>query len=695
MTHSPNMANKKKNRGGGRHNPSRTPAGGPPQASPNRNDTRGDHGPTNQSSANAAGVRQGNQPSPPTADHKTNVVNLGGTEEHGRALQDAQRQVDAATKNDTSSNSHSFNSTITTVHSDEYKRDVLVDIQSGKDGNAVTSGSVPPTIRNTTTPASNDGTVRDKSWANVARGTRTAPIRKQRSTELERLVIGMDDTGGKSVASRRSTSRSRLNDPDNKYELDDGRIYALGEEVSELERLVKHEQKQVLQHDASLSKLPSWIQDMNLEELRNEMGVPSVPSSDTPKKKKKGVLKRVATSAVKIVSPKTYITNASADEPVAALVKDSLKELASDGHRMFGSDFVDPFYAAMVSAKLPALKVEVRHYHDHEGLQTNIAYKIIEYMRYVTMDKIQEEEPFTNPTRNQIALVAYSVSMIPNAIKAIYERNVERANKKSYVSEVTAKDVVRYIGYTYKEGNTAQKNLDATNKVLNEMHYKKVSTKPIMKATPSKDNVVQYGVSSGSPLITVGYPLPQDGYPRGDRQPPSPEHNGRVGLKQIMKGGSPSDPLSYRNAKPYKSYTHYHGRWITSPQDPDSVTWVFYEQPIDNVDDLPPNTPQVCEVPDHWINRMLPNGQWTTPHDMPLSYPYHREQDKVKEAKALEARRVALYQSRNARQANLPNLETLVQNKVDRYAELSAPIRWASRLVMYSRASNFLNAGYN
>ena len=50
--------------------------------------------------------------------------------------------------------------------------------------------------------------------------------------------------------------------------------------------------------------------------------------------------------------------------------------------------------------------------------------------------------------------------------------------------------------------------------------------------------------------------------------------------------------------------------------------WAFYDNPIKDTKDLAKNVPTVEERPDHWLNRMFPDGTWTTRYDSSIPPPY-------------------------------------------------------------------------
>ena len=101
------------------------------------------------------------------------------------------------------------------------------------------------------------------------------------------------------------------------------------------------------------------------------------------------------------------------------------------------------------------------------------------------------------------------------------------------------------------------------------------------------------------------------------RYPPSPESR-----PYDEWSGHLYEPLAFPEMPPPKSYTHYHGRWIRSASGDEGIEWVTYPSPIRDQEHLAENVPTIEDFPEHWINRILPDGTWTTEahKDVPLPY---------------------------------------------------------------------------
>ena len=116
-----------------------------------------------------------------------------------------------------------------------------------------------------------------------------------------------------------------------------------------------------------------------------------------------------------------------------------------------------------------------------------------------------------------------------------------------------------------------------------------------------------------------------NGYPASSRKPPSPDkHTGSLNLARLRekRGNDGLPPLEYPHIPPYKALTHYDGRWVEMPLGDSTIPhWVNYTNGVPTK--LASNTPTIEQRPDHWINRQLPSGEWTTKHHsgIPLPYP--------------------------------------------------------------------------
>ena len=113
-----------------------------------------------------------------------------------------------------------------------------------------------------------------------------------------------------------------------------------------------------------------------------------------------------------------------------------------------------------------------------------------------------------------------------------------------------------------------------------------------------------------------------------DRPHPSPEKEGSTTFK-----GDPTSNVEFPSRTPFKLYTHYSGRWVQDEHDADLVKWEFYEEPLTE-GQLPVNVPTPASKPEHWVNRMMPNGSWTTKYDpkIPLPYVPKTQPESVEEA---------------------------------------------------------------
>ena len=118
----------------------------------------------------------------------------------------------------------------------------------------------------------------------------------------------------------------------------------------------------------------------------------------------------------------------------------------------------------------------------------------------------------------------------------------------------------------------------------------------------------------------------RSGFASGDRVPPSPD-SAIFTFDQAKNVSGPHPPILQAPGKPPpKSHTHYDGRWTfvaTRTHDKAStgkmpLKWVKCAQtPLS----LPSNTPTVEQRPDHWINRILPDGTWTTAYHTGIPLP--------------------------------------------------------------------------
>ena len=79
--------------------------------------------------------------------------------------------------------------------------------------------------------------------------------------------------------------------------------------------------------------------------------------------------------------------------------------------------------------------------------------------------------------------------------------------------------------------------------------------------------------------------------------------------------GNPSKDLQHTFIPPYKSHTHYGGRWVTT--DDGKERWSAYHPPLEDTASLPRNAPHVQAAPGHWLAESRAVRAQHLPRDFP------------------------------------------------------------------------------
>ena len=461
---------------------------------------------------------------------------------------------------------------------------------------------------------------------------------------LRGLAINMDDTGGRPSTSRRRKSRA----PDGDMKTVTKKDAADGQPQSDSE----HEDGK-----APEPEQPSQDRTDAEHTTAGSAGNTRAPAGDGTKSpddtefKEGDEVVSLATLAVPVLNAAKH--DAPVDAEHLEEIEDSLSELQTPTTRSWGAPWsARPSSGPMSLHELVAQYVDVliheKHVPDYMGdeIKAGIIRLIPDDyaqlrvlpetdMRRMANDAIANvvvacnkkfiesgiKQPFTSRIRTDTAYTAMLISLMPRIAADMFGRLNDGIRGNQHVRFPTVEEVCNRVAQRAKVRDTYQRFYTVVSDMYNKMHEHGIKAWTI-PATQSKSGPQPERASRGDIYAGLGYSR-LSGREPGPRQPPSPSKH-----KWIWKGTDKSAALKYPDIAPWKAYTHYEGRWDNHPTYTEEVVWYFYDQPITATEQLPLNTPEIQARPDHWVNRMLPSGKWTTSYQPNVQIPYQRGQGK-------------------------------------------------------------------